>query len=114
MQHAFGLIGCGRMGDVWIDAVVVATPSCTHPDVVAQAASTTTSTYARELLDFLGAVDDGAEPENTPLNGLRNIGLGLALYRSMELGERIAFREGLPDPRQVPQDYQYRGPSGIR
>ena len=68
---------------------------------------------ARDL-DFLAAVEDGAEPENSAPNGLRNIGLGLALYRSMELGQRVTFAAGLPDPRQVPEDYQYRGPSGIR
>ncbi|MFH1570124.1 MAG: Gfo/Idh/MocA family oxidoreductase [Gemmatimonadota bacterium] len=73
-----------------------------------------TSAYARELLDFLAAVESGGEPENSAVNGLRNIGLGLALYRSMELGERVAFSGGLPDPRQVPEDYQYRGPSSIR
>jgi len=76
--------------------------------------ASTTSAYTRELRDFLAAVDDGITPENSPGNGLRNAALGLALYRSLELGERITFGDGLPDAAQVPDDYQYRGPSSIR
>lgn len=81
---------------------------------VVEVPASTTSAYTRELCDFLAAVDDGVMPENSPRNGLRNVALGLALYRSMELGERISFSGGLPEAGKVPEDYQYRGPSSIR
>lgn len=67
--------------------------------------------YDRELADLLDAVRDDTEPENSPLNGMRNIGLGLALYRAIESGARIEFADGLPTG--VADDYQYRGPNEV-
>lgn len=78
---------------------------------VTEFTSSTVSAYTRELDDFLRAVDEGASPENSPQNGMRNIGLGLALYRCLETGRVLEFADGLPvdlDP-----DYQYRGPSSL-
>ena len=72
-----------------------------------------TSAYELELADLLEAIEGGSRPEIDDVNGLRNVGLGLALYRSIELGEPVDFGNGLPDPDQVPEDYQYRGPSSI-
>jgi UDP-N-acetylglucosamine 3-dehydrogenase len=90
-------------GPVWLHRPGVEVPEAfTGPPV---------SAYRRELDDFLGLVDAGTPPENSPLNGLRNIGLGLALYRSIETGRSFAFVEGLP--LDLSEDYQYHGPSGL-
>jgi predicted dehydrogenase len=67
--------------------------------------------YDRELADFLGAVDSGGEPENSGLNGLQNLGLGLALYQSIAEGRRIQFTDQMPVG--VDDDYQYRGPNTV-
>ncbi|HIG19059.1 MAG TPA: Gfo/Idh/MocA family oxidoreductase, partial [Candidatus Handelsmanbacteria bacterium] len=67
--------------------------------------------YDRELADLLGAITDDVEPENSGVNGMRNIGLGLALYRSIETGDRFLFEDGLPVG--VDEDFQYRGPTGL-
>ena len=68
--------------------------------------------YDLELRDLLTAVESGEEPENSGVNGMRNIGLGLAMYQSIESGKRLDFRNGLPV--DVSADYQYRGPSGVK
>ena len=65
----------------------------------------------RELADLLDAVGDDGEPENSGRNGMCNIGLGLAMYRAIESGERFAFEAGLPVA--VDDDYQYRGPNTV-
>jgi 1,5-anhydro-D-fructose reductase (1,5-anhydro-D-mannitol-forming) len=67
--------------------------------------------YDRELADLLDAVGDDGEPENSGRNGMCNIGLGLAMYRAIESGERFAFEAGLPVA--VDDDYQYRGPNTV-
>ena len=43
------------------------------------------------------------EPQNSGRNGMENVGLGLAFYRSCELGRRIGFEDGIPD---LPEDYR--------
>jgi len=67
--------------------------------------------YDRELADLLNAVRDDGEPENSGGNGMRNIALGLALYRSIETGERFVFDDGLPVG--LADDFQYRGPTEL-
>ena len=71
-----------------------------------------TSAYALELHDLLAAIESGAGPENSGINGLRNIGLDLAIYYSIATRQRLDFRDGLP--LDVPADYQYRGASSIK
>ena len=68
--------------------------------------------YDLELADLLQAIEDDTEPENSGMTGLKNIALGLALYKSIETGQRMAFTDGLPD--DVPSDFQYRGPNAIK
>lgn len=67
--------------------------------------------YDRELADFLHAVESDAEPENSGLNGLQNLGLGLALYQSIASGQRMSFKDGMPIG--VEDDYQYQGPNTV-
>ncbi|MFH1568215.1 MAG: Gfo/Idh/MocA family oxidoreductase [Gemmatimonadota bacterium] len=52
--------------------------------------------YDLELVDLLRAIEGGGEPENSGLNGKKNIGLALGLYRSVETGTRVAYDQGLP------------------
>lgn len=60
--------------------------------------------YTVELEDLLAAIHgDQDEPENSGHNGLQNVGLGLAFYRSCETGTRVDFSDGIPD---LPEDYQ--------
>lgn len=67
-------------------------------------AAETNNPYTVELEDLLGAVHGEVdEPENSGRNGLENIGLGLAFYRSCETGTRVPFVDGVPD---LPQDYR--------
>ena len=68
--------------------------------------------YDLELQDLITAVENGGEPENSGMTGLKNIALGLAMYRSMETGQAISFSDGLPDG--VPEEYQYRGPNAYK
>ncbi|MDA0334058.1 MAG: Gfo/Idh/MocA family oxidoreductase [bacterium] len=67
--------------------------------------------YDRELADLLDSVRDDGEPQNSGVNGMRNIGLGLALYRSIETGERFLFEDGLPIG--IADDFHYRGPTEL-
>ena len=60
--------------------------------------------YYLELCDLLAAVEGRGGPENGGLNGKKNVGLGLAMYRSFETGRRIDFTNGLPD--DVADDYR--------
>ena len=63
--------------------------------------------YLLELTDLLAAVrGEVEEPENSGRNGMENVGLGLAFYRSCELGLRIEFEDGLPG---LPEDYRNTG-----
>jgi hypothetical protein len=60
--------------------------------------------YHLELEDLTDAIDGHKErPENDGINGLRNIGLGLALYRAYETGARVNFTDGLAD---LPEGYR--------
>ena len=67
--------------------------------------------YDRELADLLDAIRGDGSPENSGVNGMRNIGLGLALYRAIETGERVHFEDGLPVG--IADNYQYRGPTEL-
>jgi myo-inositol 2-dehydrogenase/D-chiro-inositol 1-dehydrogenase len=63
-----------------------------------------TSAYYLELCDLIRAIEEGGEPENSPLNGEKNVGLGLAMYRAFETGRRVVFEKGLP--LRLPARYQ--------
>jgi predicted dehydrogenase len=63
-----------------------------------------TNAYYLELCDFLQAVEKGGEPENSPLNGKKNIALGLGIYYSFETSRRLEYRQGMPV--EMPVDYQ--------
>ena len=67
----------------------------------------TTSAYTLELRDLLQAIAEDGEPENSGLNGKKNIGFGLAMYHSMAEGIRVDFENGLP--KGIAGDYQYQG-----
>lgn len=60
--------------------------------------------YHRELCDLIEAIEADGEPENSGLNGLKNVALGLGMYRSFETGGRILYEEGVP--MDMPGDYQ--------
>lgn len=63
-----------------------------------------TNAYYLELCDFLQAVESGGEPENSPLNGKKNIALGLGIYYSFETGRRLEYSQGMPV--NMPEGYQ--------
>jgi predicted dehydrogenase len=63
-----------------------------------------TNAYYLELCDFLQAVEKGGEPGNSPLNGKKNIALGLGIYYSFETSRRLEYRQGMPV--EMPVDYQ--------
>ncbi|NKB66221.1 MAG: hypothetical protein GKR89_04100 [Candidatus Latescibacteria bacterium] len=54
------------------------------------------SAYYLELCDLLNAIEEDGEPENSPLNGMKNIALGLGMYWSFETGQRVQYQNGLP------------------
>ena len=60
--------------------------------------------YHQELCDLLQAIEGKGSPENSGLNGKKNVALGLAMYRSYETGRRVEFTGGIPD--DVAADYQ--------
>jgi len=60
--------------------------------------------YAMELEDLLGAIETGGEPQNSGINGMRNVALGLGMYHSYETGCRVSFADGLPEG--VSDDYR--------
>ena len=60
--------------------------------------------YYLELCDLLQAIEGKGVPENSGLNGKKNIALGLARYRSFETGRRVEFTDGIPEG--VAADYQ--------
>ncbi len=60
--------------------------------------------YHLELKDLTDAIDGVKDrPENDGANGLRNIGLGLSLYRAYETGARVNFTDGVAD---LPEGYR--------
>lgn len=73
-------------------------------DVVHIEAPEEPSAYYLELSDLISAIESDSEPENHPLNGKKNIALGLAMCRSFETGQRIVFAKGFPE--DVADDYQ--------
>ena len=91
----------GLRFDVWGGPVQHYRPDQDQPQEVAAEIG---APYTRELADLLAAVGGEVEaPENSGRNGLENVGLGLAYYRSTETGQRVPFREGVPD---LPAAYQ--------
>lgn len=95
--------------DVWEGPVYHHLPDADAPRVIP---CEQTDAYDLELRDLLHAVEQDIEPENSGINGLKNIALGLAMYRSIELGKRLDFKDGLP--LEVPMDYQYSGPNNVK
>ncbi|AWT60056.1 MAG: putative oxidoreductase YjhC [Candidatus Moanabacter tarae] len=49
-----------------------------------------------ELCDLINAIESRNEPENSGINGMRNVALALAMYQSCESGRRIEFTDGIP------------------
>ncbi|MEW6755797.1 MAG: Gfo/Idh/MocA family oxidoreductase [Candidatus Latescibacterota bacterium] len=60
--------------------------------------------YYLELCDLLQAIEGGRPPENSGLNGKKNVALGLGIYRSFETGRQVRFAAGLP--LGLPEDYR--------
>ncbi len=91
----------GLRFDRWGQPVLLYRPEQEGPEEVAAEVN---NPYTVELEDLLAAVQgDIDEPENSGRNGLENVGLGLAFYRSCETGTRVPFTDGLPD---LPMSYQ--------
>jgi 1,5-anhydro-D-fructose reductase (1,5-anhydro-D-mannitol-forming) len=91
----------GLRFDRWGQPVLLYKPDAEEPEEVA---AETNNPYTVELEDLLAAIrGDIDEPENSGQNGLENVGLGLAFYRSTETGTRVAFTDGVPD---LPEDYR--------
>lgn len=63
-----------------------------------------TNAYYLELCDLVQAIEGGGPPENSGTNGLKNVALGLGIYRSFETGRRLEYSGGLPV--DLPEDYQ--------
>ena len=95
--------------DGWDDPVKHYRPGVEEPDLFP---CSDVPAFELELADLFEAVENGTEPENSGVTGLKNIALGLALYRSVETGQPMAFTDGLPV--DVDRDYQYRGPNAIK
>ena len=108
-----GAMICGTTGtlafDSWDGPVCYYTPDADEPAMIP---CDDTPAYVLELRDLIQAVESGGEPDNSGINGKRNIGLCLAMYRSIEEGRRFDFADGLPV--DVTPDYRYLGPAGIR
>lgn len=60
--------------------------------------------YHLELCDLVNAIEGNGDPENSGMNGKRNVALALAMYRSHESGRRIEFEGGMPV--DVADDYR--------
>ncbi|MDA0748316.1 MAG: Gfo/Idh/MocA family oxidoreductase, partial [bacterium] len=95
--------------DIWEGPVYHHRPGTDEPEAIE---CDDTYAYILELLDLLNAIESNGEPENSGLNGMKNIALGLAMYRSIELGKRLDFKNGLPV--DLPMDYQYRGLNNVK
>jgi predicted dehydrogenase len=94
--------------DEWDGAVTHHNPDADGPQVIG---TEEVYAYDLELQDLVDAVEKDHEPENSGTVGLKNIALGLAMYRSIETGQAAGFTSGMPD--DVPDDYQYRGPNAF-
>jgi predicted dehydrogenase len=91
----------GLRFDRWGQPVLLYRPEHDEPEEVA---AETNNPYTVELEDLLAAVHGEVdEPENSGRNGLENVGLGLAFYRSCETGTRVSFTDGMPD---LPEGYR--------
>ncbi|MDP6776811.1 MAG: Gfo/Idh/MocA family oxidoreductase [Candidatus Latescibacteria bacterium] len=95
--------------DGWDDPVKHHRPGAEEPELFP---CSDVLAFELELADLFGAIENDTEPENSGITGLKNIALGLALYRSIETGQPMTFTDGLPD--DVDRDYQYRGPNAIK
>lgn len=95
--------------DVWEGPVLHHHPDLEEPRVLPCDAA---YAYDLELLDLLNSIEGDHEPENSGINGMKNIALGLSMYKSIELGKRIEFKDGFP--LELPFDYQYRGLNNIK
>ena len=87
----------------WGDSVQHYRHDGEEPEAVA---ATEGYAYHLELRDLLAAIETDGEPENSGANGLKNVALGLGMYRSFETGRRISYREGLPLQTDMAEDYQ--------
>ena len=95
--------------DTWDGPVRHYRPETETPDTIS---SDNTLAYALELRDLIQAIETDGTPENSGENGLKNVGLCLAMYRSLAEGTRYPFEKGLPVG--VAEEYQYIGPTSIR
>ena len=103
---------CGTTGSLsftgWGGPVYLHRPDAAEPEEIG---CDDTLAYTLELRDLIKAVASGGAPENSGLNGKKNYGLCLAMYRSMEEGRRVDFTDGIPDG--IAGDWQYTGPAEI-
>ncbi|MFC1526828.1 Gfo/Idh/MocA family protein [Candidatus Latescibacterota bacterium] len=90
----------GMRFDEWGGPVQLYLPDRDGPEEIA---CDPARAYYLELCDLLQAIETGGEPENDGLNGKKNVGLALAMYRSTETGKRISFDRGIPT--EVAEDY---------
>lgn len=93
----------GLRFDAWGGPVRIYRPGTDGPEEVGCEPS---RAHYLELCDLLQAIESGGEPENSATNGIKNVGLVLGLYRSVETGTRAEYEEGLPTG--LPLDYQNR------
>ena len=109
-NYRIGLLGCGGITGAWIEAVeehaqcriVLAYDLAREAaERRAQEAGAQVAATVEELLE---AIETGGEPENGPLNGKKNIALGLGMYWSFETGRRIDYKAGIPV--DMADDYQ--------
>ncbi len=103
-----GTTVCGTTGSLsftgWGGPVYLHRPGADQPEEIGCG---DTLAYALELRDLINAVAADGEPENSGLNGKKDYGLCLAMYRSMEEGRRVDFTGGIPDG--IADDWQYTG-----
>ena len=95
--------------DSWEGPVFHHLPGADSPERIGCA---NTNAYSLELRDLVAAIDEGAELENSGINGMKNTALGLAMYHSIEQACRLDFENGLPVT--MPSDYQYQGPNALK
>lgn len=91
----------GLRFDKWGQPVLLYRPDKDEPEEVPAEVN---NPYTVELEDLLAAIrGEREQPENSGRNGLENVGLGLAFYRSCETATRVPFTDGMPE---LPADYQ--------
>lgn len=95
--------------DSWDGPIRHYRPDTEAPDTIS---CHNTLAYALELRDLIQAIETDGTPDNSGENGLKNVGLCMAMYRSLAEGVRYEFDNGLPVG--VAEDYQYSGPTSIR